>query len=230
MTRVEFEEAKLKYEKRIETQKVTLEQLKHIRQEIEHSEKHMEMKDDEAEIEAEKVRITNLKKKYQKKRHEDDRLVSHNHRVWKEKFIDYLELRGDSKQRRGGAMAFDILLSRENGMEEWALETVLNVTEVRDILQRFKQSKTTNDTNKIIYVNYFECFILFLTTDISSPEYAQDSSNDIIIAKDIILKKVTFEIYTIKTQLSKNRGRDIIKAREKAKSKLIDEDDKTSVV
>ena len=114
--------------------------------------------------------------------------------------------------------------------EDITLEQLLRVAQVRDFLQYFKRKENTNATSKIKYIRYFESFIKFIAIDYSSPEFTENQSNEEILTKDIKLKAVCHEIENVISTLAKNRGKDLITAKRKAKRRLINEEDTCAIL
>ena len=72
--------------------------------------------------------------------------------------------------------------------EEINFEDLLNVANVRAMLQVLKTKGSTNSTSKIKNIKYYELFIKYITKDISSPEYSENMTNEQLITQDIKLK------------------------------------------
>ena len=188
-------------------------------------------REEEIEVEREineELQITkNLEKKEKAK--EKPNKTSTNVTKWKKSFQEHLSLRGYSDPPRGATMAVDVLLSNEPTIDnEPTVEDLLSVLFIRDLMTEFKKKTNTNDTTKIKYLKFFKQFIEFLTTDVSSPEHKEEE-NEVLIAKDIKLKKINYEIENAVQFLSKNRGKDLIKTRERAQNKIIPEEDTLAI-
>lgn len=83
-------------------------------------------------------------------------------------------------------------MAGNNSKKSFTLDKLLNDKELRNALQEFKITKTTNDTTKMKYLTYFEQMIKFLKTDVSSPEYSDLGSNDLLIAQNTKLKQIFY--------------------------------------
>lgn len=119
-------------------------------------------------------------------------------------------------------MATDVIKSFEKLYSRQVNFTDLqDAKTVRDILYAFKNQPNTIATSKIKYIAFFEQFLIFLFTDIESPEATTNPSNEEILTTDIKCKKILHEIETIRAQLSRDRGKDVIAAKARAKKKLI---------
>ena len=223
LTGKDLNEAKEKHEENIKTQEARLYELKRLKTELETP---IEQRDNEIDQED----IDELYKKYKEERYKDGRVISPKIASWKTTFQSFLSLRGDSNPKRGVAMAMEVLLCNGKALNNFTLDDLLNLKTLRTTLNDFKCNNSTNSTSKIKYLTYFEQLIKFLTTDISSPEHKEEESNESLIAKDIKIKSINHEISTTINNLSKNRGIDIIKAKEKATKKLINEDDANEVL
>ena len=192
--------------------------LKNLRKEMEDTSERIKLKPTEED----KEKLKQLRQEYAEERYRNPAIL-YPERVqqWRTAFEQCLNLRGDSNPKRGVAMITEIIYPSYSS-KEWSLENLLNVKNIKILLNEFKCKKSTNSTTKIKYIRYFESFIKFLATDISSPEFTENLTNDETIAKDIKLKAVSHEIDRTVSILSKNRGKDLMEARAKAKKKLID--------
>lgn len=209
LTGEDLENAKDLYEEEMETQKETLDKLKNVRNEI-------KTKTDSEIKETNEIRKHNVQRYGTRM---TDTLTK-----WSTAFKEHLTFRGYSNPSRGVSMALEVLLAN-NAEEDTKIEQLLNVIYIRELLQEFKLKTSTSDTTKIKYLKCFSQLVHFLTTDASSPEHKEAETNEELIAKDIKLKKINYEIENLTSQLAKNRGSDLIRTRERAAKKLIAEDE-----
>ena len=221
----ELEEAKKTFGSDLAKQQRTLTELKNLRSQLEDVLAAPETSENSSK------KTEELYKKYKEERYKSNRELSGKVISWNIKFEEYLKLRGDSNPKRGANMAMDVLLAGTlDPKQSYTIENLLNVKELRSILEKFKKLKSTNATSKIKYLTYFEQLVKFLTCDISSPEFIESASNEELIARDIKVKNVNHEIKSVITLLSKSRGADLIKAKERARKKLISADDTIDVL
>lgn len=159
-------------------------------------------------------------------RYSDSRLYSERVKMWKDSFLTHLEQRGFYNPSRGVNMALEIILPFEANMNTTLkFEDLMDPRKIRSMLQQFKLVESTNFTSKGKYVNMLRELIKFLVYDIYSPERKKNESNEEIIAKGLKIKDVEHEIKCFLESLSKEKGADRIKARYRAKKKIIPNED-----
>ena len=224
LTDKSMEEAKSKYEAEINSQQKILNQLKTLRHDIKTTSERLRVQPTEEDTK----KLEELYKEYTEQRYKDSAVYTDKVNIWKSKFEEHLERRGDSNPKRGVAMVMAVMTP--NFDEEISLQELLDASYIRSKLDAFKLNKSTNSTSKLKYIKYFELFIKYLCTDVSSPEYKDNQTNDEIITQDIKLKTISNEIETALSHLSKNRGRDLVTARKKATSKLIKTEDSSAIL
>ena len=214
----ELKEAKEKYEDEIVKQQKTLTELKCLRAEMETLQKRLKHKDDRKE----KVRLEEIYREYKEKRYEDNRVMSAKLKNWSVTFAEYLRQSGDNNPRRGVVMAMDVLLANHSGKQDFAIEELLNIEELKKILQAFMQHKSTNNSSKMKYLGYFERLLKFVTCTVSSPEYIKNSSKEELILRNEKIKDASNEIRSIIKQLSRNSKTEINES-SKEKLKIMDD-------
>ena len=215
-----LEEAKAKHEEKIKSQQSLLKHLKSLRNEKKEVSKRIK---ENPTVEDEE-KLQELESKYLEERNKDSTIYPERVELWRASFLEHLTIRGDNNPKRGVSMAMEVLYPG-GSINDITIEDLLDVRKIRQTLQEFKAKENTNSTSKMKYIKYFQSFITFITTDFSSPEFSELSSNEELIAKDIKLKTVTREIETVFSNLSKNRGKDLIVARERAQKRLVDKEE-----
>ena len=128
-------------------------------------------------------------------------------------------------------MAMDVILPYEKLIKNpLEFNNLLDAKFVRDLLQCFKAQENTTSTTKMKYLVMFQWLLKFLISDVSSPERKEKESNEELLTKDIKRKDVEFEIETVHSSLSKNKGADLLKTKNKAKKKLISKEELDSLL
>ena len=104
----------------------------------------------------------------------------------------------------------------------------INPVSVRRMLNNFKSSPGLTATSKLKYVKAFETFILFLISDIESPERREESLEE-RAARGITQEEIKREFESMHFQLSKKFGGDLVMTRRRAKAKLMKTDELTDL-
>ena len=220
-----LDDAREEYEEEVNRQKKTLDKLKELRKEIEDLTQRLREKPSNKD----EKKLQDLTALYNKEKNKESKSYPPKIEHWMTTFEEYLIARGDSNPKRGTKMATEVFFP-DSCTEEISFLNLLDARYVRFLLQEFKQKTTTNSTTKIKYIKYFELFIKFITRDLSSPEYRENLSNEELITQDIKIKGINHEIETMISQLSKNRGKDLIIGKQRAKNKLISSSDSYSML
>ena len=124
----------------------------------------------------------NYKNIYTKQRYKDSAVYTDKVNLWKSKFEEHLKKREDSNPKR--AVAIVMAVMTPNFDEDISLQELLDASYIRSKLDAFKLNKNTNSISKL-YIKYLELIIKYLCTDVSSPEYVDNQTNDRLITQDI---------------------------------------------
>ena len=153
---------------------------------------------------------------YKKERYKEVRVFHEKTEVWFKSYKMYLEKRDYKDPTRGARMALDVVNPYEKFKgESVTFKDLLDASYTRDMLIHFKKDTKTMASTKIKYIKMFENIIKFLLTDIESLELKKNECNEEIIAREIKMKTILNETETVLCNLSKHRGKDLVKTKEK---------------
>ena len=123
-------------------------------------------------------------------------------------------------------MAMDVILPFERDLNRALNFTDLtDVKTIRGMLENFKSSNNLTSTTKLKHLAVFEQFMKFLLMDCDSPELESPDTAEELLLRDAKAKLIFHEIETSKTIISKMRGADRVATVNKAKEKLISDED-----
>ena len=222
----ELEDAKAIYGRDVNAQACTLDKLKNLRgQMAEHDEK-MKKAATADEYRGLKKELEAVESEYRDLRYKDPRVYGANTAKWHDGFLAYLQLRENSNPKRGVNMAMDVLLPFESSLgRNMTLNDLVDATNMRQILLKFKESESLNSASKVKYLSMFDLFVEYLVCDAESPERVAYEDVQAKLLRDSDLKYARHEIATCKALISKRKGKDLAKSRESARDKLISEDE-----
>lgn len=174
---------------------------------------------DEETVKKKQEKLVNMKKNYFDFRYSDKKVMSDNVKIWRSSYLKHMELRGVDNPRRCCNMAFEVLLPYEKVKGSPLKFTDLNPINVRKMLRNFREN-VMMDTSKMKYIKEYEKLLHYLYIDIESPA-RQGESADESLKVGLHFRTIENEICTTLKLLSKNRGRELVQTKKRAKKKLM---------
>lgn len=167
---------------------------------------------------------------YKSLRYKDKRQYTENVLAWKESFVEYLEQIGHHDSEKGARMAIDVIINYEKTSDvSLTIDDITDGKKLRNVLKPFTNMDSITSTSKLKYLKMFQMLTNFLVNDVTSPERKQTDSVQQILARGLKLKEIEHEINMVHAVLSKDKGKDMVRTRQKAKDKLMEMDEITEL-
>ena len=221
----ELETAKVKFGEIVAEQKTDLELRKSIREDICQVREKMKTAED-TERQNLFRELEDLNERYKNCRYPDTRKYSEQVASWKVGYIEYLKKQNCKDSTRVQRMAMDVFLNyeKDSGVP-LTYEEISKPITIKNILLHFRESEDKSFLSKLKYIGQFSAFLEYLLVSIDSPANKKDGDHLEMAARQFTYQQIQCEIKKELCILNKLKGKDMIKKKEKAKNKIVSDEE-----